>query len=97
MTIENMVVTVLLRNGGQGLHVGLAGMLVTNCKSPKVTLLIFSVLIFIVVSNASSSSLHLKHDLGQLSRQLLQPPVGSNAGVGETQTRYQSVATLNQY
>ena len=64
---------------------------------PKVTLLIFSVLIFIVVSNASSSSLHLKHDLGQLSRQLLQPPVGSNAGVGETQTRYQSVATLNQY
>jgi len=34
-------------------------------------------------------------DLGQLSRQLLQPPVGCNTDVGETQTRYQSVATLN--
>jgi len=34
-------------------------------------------------------------DLGQLSRQLLQPPVGSNTDVGETQTRYQSVAALN--
>ena len=33
--------------------------------------------------------------LGQLSRQLLQPPVGSNTYVGETQTRYESVATLN--
>jgi len=32
--------------------------------------------------------------LGQLSRQLLQPPVGSNTDVGETQTRYESVATL---
>jgi len=36
-----------------------------------------------------------EHNLGQLSRQLLQPPVGSNTDVGETQTRYQSVATLN--
>jgi len=35
------------------------------------------------------------NDLGQLSRQLLQPPVGSNTDVGETLTRYQSVATLN--
>jgi len=25
-----------------------------------------------------------------------QPPVGSNTDVGETQTRYQSVATLNE-
>jgi len=34
-------------------------------------------------------------NLSQLSRQLLQPPVGSNTDVSETQTRYQSVATLN--
>ena len=34
-------------------------------------------------------------NLGQLSRQLLQQPVGSNTDVGKTQTRYQSVATLN--
>ena len=34
-------------------------------------------------------------DLGQLSRQLLQPPVGSNTDVGETQTHYLSVAILN--
>jgi len=33
-------------------------------------------------------------DLGQLSRQLLQPPVGSNTDVGETPTRYQRVAAL---
>jgi len=35
------------------------------------------------------------NDLGQLCRQLLQPPVGSITDIGETQTRYQSVATLN--
>jgi len=34
-------------------------------------------------------------NLGQLSHQLLQPPVCSNTDVGETQTRYQSMATLN--
>jgi len=43
---------------------------------------------------ASLATLLLRN-LGQLSRQLLQPPVGSNADVGETQTRYQSVASLN--
>jgi len=36
-----------------------------------------------------------KTDLGQLSRQLLQLPVGSNTDVGETQTRCESVAALN--
>jgi len=34
-------------------------------------------------------------DLGQLSRQLHHPPVGSNTDVGETQTRHQSEVTLN--
>jgi len=34
-------------------------------------------------------------DLGQLSRQLLQLPVGSNTDIGETQMHYESVATLN--
>jgi len=36
------------------------------------------------------SSLHSLH-LGQLSRQLLQPPVGSNTDVGETWIHYLSV------
>jgi len=62
--IGNMAETAtgLWWNGGQGLHVGLAGMFVTNLLSfPKVILLIFFVFILIAVSNASSSSLHLKH------------------------------------
>jgi len=36
-------------------------MLMTKLSFPKVTLLIFSVFILIVVSNASSSSMHIKH------------------------------------
>ena len=34
-TIGSMAETGLRRNGGQGLHVGLAGMLVTNCRFQK--------------------------------------------------------------
>ena len=48
-----MAETALRQNGGQGLHVGLAGMLVTNCLFQNSHLLIFSMFILIAVSNVS--------------------------------------------
>ena len=46
-------------------------------------------------TDCKANYMGLEMHLGQLSRQLLQPPVGSNTYVGETQTRYESVTTFN--
>jgi len=65
--------------------------LVTFCNIALMPL--FSLLSTSIEYSCLSHPLYI--DLGQLSRQLLQPAVGSNTDVGEMQTRYQSVATLN--
>jgi len=58
---ENMAKTGLQRNEGQGLHVKLVGMLVTSFLFQK-SHCIFFLLVFIALSNASSSSLRVKYE-----------------------------------
>jgi len=53
-----MAETCLRRNGGQGLHIGLAGMLVTNCLFQKSHYLFFRVYSYCGVERFK---FHLKH------------------------------------
>jgi len=56
-----MAETGLQQNGGQDLHGRIGRDACDQLSFPKVILHIFSMFIPIAVSNASSSSLHLKH------------------------------------
>jgi len=60
MMTGNMAETCLQQNEGQGLHARLVGLLVTSFLFKK-HITYFFLVVFIAVSNTSSSFLHLKH------------------------------------
>jgi len=79
-------------NGSPGLHVWLVRDACDQFSSPKDTLQIFSILVFMAVSNTSSSFLHLKH--GALRSRYMSLRIGrqffntKNAWCGSISSRF---------